>query len=50
MNGTCTPNYRWFYVEGRQELCPFYMLIPYGNGFCAESSQVLKVMKQFLSF
>ena len=23
--GTCTPNYSRFYVEGQQELCPFYM-------------------------
>ena len=27
-----------FYVEGQQELYPFYMLIPYGNAFCADSS------------
>ena len=24
-DGTFTPNYRRFYVEGRQELCPFYI-------------------------
>ena len=24
-NGTCTPNYSRFYVEGQQELRPFYM-------------------------
>ena len=35
--GTCTCNSR-FYVEGQQELYPFYMLIPYGNAFCADSS------------
>ena len=23
--GTFTPNYSRFYVEGQQELCPFYM-------------------------
>ena len=32
------------------KLCPFYMWIPYGNGFCADSSQVLQVIKQFLCF
>ena len=41
--GTCTPNYSRFYVEGQQELRPFYMWIPYGNAFCAYSSQVLQV-------
>ena len=25
MTGTCTQNYSRFYVEGHQELCPFYM-------------------------
>ena len=25
MKGTCTKNYSRFYVEGQQELCPFYM-------------------------
>ena len=23
--GNCSPNYSRFYVEGQQELCPFYM-------------------------
>ena len=41
--GTCTPNHSRFYVEGQQELCPFYMLIPYGNAFCVYSSQALQV-------
>ena len=36
--GTCTQNYSRFYVECQQELCPFYILIPYGNAFCADSS------------
>ena len=26
-----------FYVEGQQELSPFYMWIPHGNAFCADS-------------
>ena len=43
-------NYSRFYVEGQQELCPFYMLIPYGNEFCAASSQALQVKNQFLCF
>ena len=38
MKGTCIPNYSWFHVEGQQELHPFYMQIPYGNAFCADSS------------
>ena len=25
MKATCTQNYSRFYVEGKQELCPFYM-------------------------
>ena len=36
-NGTCTCNSQ-FYVEGQQELYPLYMLIPYGNAFCADFS------------
>ena len=48
--GTCTPIYSRFYVEGQQELRPFYMLIPYGNAFCADSSQALQVKNQFLCF
>ena len=50
MIGTCTSNYRQFYVEGKQELRPFYMLIPYGNVFCADSSLALQVNNQFLCF
>ena len=45
--GTCTQNYSRFYVEGQQELRPFYVQIPYGNAFCADSSQV---KNQFLCF
>ena len=30
---TCTLNYSRIYVEDQQELCPFYMCIPYGNAF-----------------
>ena len=41
--GTCTPNYSRFYVEGQQEVCPFYTLIPYGNAIWAGSSQGLQV-------
>ena len=33
-----------------KELCPFYMLIPYGNAFCADCSQALQVKNQFLCF
>ena len=50
MKGTCTPNYSRFYVESQEELCPFYMLIPYDNAFCADSSQALQVKNQFLCF
>ena len=50
IKGTCTPNYSRFYVDGQQELRPFYMLIPYENAFCADSSQVLQVKNQFLCF
>ena len=49
-NVTCTPNYSQFYVEGQQELRPFYMQIPYGNAFCADSLQALQVKNQFLFF
>ena len=35
--GTCTCNSR-FHVEDKQDLYPFYMLIPYNNAFCADSS------------
>ena len=39
-----------FYVEGQQELRPFYMLILYGNAFCADSSQALQVKTNFYVF
>ena len=48
--GTCSPNYRRFYVGGQQELCPFYMWIPYGNAFCADSLQALQVKNIFYVF
>ena len=48
--GTCTPNYSRFYGEGQQELRPFYMLIHFGNVFCADSSQVLQVKNHVLCF
>ena len=50
IQGTCTPNYSRFYVEDQQELRPFYMKIPFGNAFCADSSQVMQVKNQFLCF
>ena len=46
---TCTWNYSRFYVKGQQELCPFYMSIPYGNAFCADSSQALQVKNFFVA-
>ena len=47
---TCTPNYSRVYVEGQQELRPFYMYIPDGNAFCADSSQAQQAKNQFLGF
>ena len=35
------------YVEGRQELCPFYMSILHGNAFCTSSAQVVWVKNDF---
>ena len=43
MKISCTQNYNTFYVEGKQELRQFYVLIPYGNVFCAGSSHVLRI-------
>ena len=37
MKYTCKTS-KLFYVEGQQKFCPFYMNIPYGNAFCADSS------------
>ena len=31
---------------GKQELRPFYILIPYGNGFCTGSAQMLLHMHE----
>ena len=30
-------------VRRVKNVCPFYMYIPYGNAFCADSSQALQV-------
>ena len=40
-------NYNRFYVEGKQELCPFLMYIPYRNAICSGSSQVFESKNKF---
>ena len=50
MKGVCTWIYNRFYVEGEQDLRPFYTSIPNGNVLFADYSQALQVKNWPLCF